>query len=412
MPSSIATTISVLSLDVFALWILDFALLRVAAYLNGRVLYDEHNSVEISDVWFEGISGHSHGPMWFRKSQVVLKMLLLVCSMIVGLSIDGFAGDRLLRLPDQTVVVRRDRRLSKLGIGGYKNFSSEVLFVLETFSCGFDSPDISLGTPRGNLLTVLNAQSLVPIGHEQYGVIPAVECLSEKNNFSEPAVLRVGTFIENVNECGIRLPSRQSIQSGIFNISVIGCPWRLTQSHCQAVHHGSCAFTLERGEDQVLTTVDYRTSQNAINMDSAGIKTWRRRDLNTIQIVAKYLDFGLEVNPRALDYLTAFEAEKRSIMKVNGTALRTRIDLRKFLSGLIIMLATISAFVLYASVLHVTMMRNKRSEYALGLRVAEVARFALAESASSDAADIPGNSLFLEPHSDFPHLTVSGVNSL
>lgn len=100
MPSSIATTISVLSLDVFALWILDFALLRVAAYLNGRVLYDEHNSVEISDVWFEGISGHSHGPMWFRKSQVVLKMLLLVCSMIVGLSIDGFTGDRVLRLPD------------------------------------------------------------------------------------------------------------------------------------------------------------------------------------------------------------------------------------------------------------------------------------------------------------------------
>lgn len=92
-------------------------------------------------------------------------------------------------------------------------------------------------------------------------------------------------------------------------------------------------------------------------------------------------------------------------MKVKGRYLRTVIDVHQFLAGLIFMLLIVSCFIATALVLHVIMVRKHRSDYALGLTFPEVARFA-----RTNEGDIQGEELFLKLHTDFPHLTVSGVS--
>lgn len=76
-----------------------------------------------------------------------------------------------------------------------------------------------------------------------------MECLTEKNGVSAAALLvREGPSMKAFGYL-FDTPTRREIKSGAFNISVSGCPWRLTHFHCQAVHRGSCALTLEQGKD-------------------------------------------------------------------------------------------------------------------------------------------------------------------
>lgn len=82
----------------------------------------------------------------------------------------------------------------------------------------------------------------------------------------------------------------------------------------------------------------------------------------------------------------------------------TRINVTLFLSGFIILWAIIAGFTLTSALSHFIMTRKKRSEYALGLRVAEIARFA-----RRNVGAIQDESLFVKLHQDVPHLTVSGV---
>lgn len=76
-----------------------------------------------------------------------------------------------------------------------------------------------------------------------------------------------------------------------------------------------------------------------------------------------------------------------------------------FLTGFIILLVIVAAFSVTAVASHVIMARKKRSDYALGLRVAEMARFARRK-----VGDIQGESLFVKLDLELPHLTVSGVS--
>lgn len=146
LPSSVVSSLLVLVEGVIALWQLDRALLRVAAYLNAAEVYDEHKPIKVSDVWFERVSGRSHGPVWFRKTQVALKLGMLTCSKAVGLSMSGVTRKGKDRLFDQTFWLPRVRRMAELRLGVLNNFSSDVLFVNVAARCrsagGSDSSGI------------------------------------------------------------------------------------------------------------------------------------------------------------------------------------------------------------------------------------------------------------------------------
>lgn len=255
VPSSVATTVLVLLLDVIALWCLDFALRRVAAYLNARAVYDAHNAVNISDVWFERISGHDHGPMWFRTFQASLKLVLRACSILVGLSIDGFSQP----LDGQTVLEHRVRCMAQVGIGGFNNFSTYVLFVKNAYLCGY----VDFNDTNGVVTHIIwNARGREPISSSQYRPAGRVslEWLSEKNNFAVPPVrYRVVNRSNALSSrpCIKSVPSLLQIQMGQFNVTMAPCPWHSPHLEYQAAYLGGCAFTLEKIEDEVLFTWSY-----------------------------------------------------------------------------------------------------------------------------------------------------------
>lgn len=180
LPSSVVSTLLVLVVDVIALWFLDRALRGVAAYLNAAEVYDERKSIKTSDVWFERVSGRSHGPVWFRKTQVAVKAGMLICSIAVGLSIDGVTRKQKVRLLNQTVLVPRLRRTAQLGIGGLNNFSNDVVFVSFAQQCKSADGNDSFGMQT----TYWNARSLETFDANGYGKDLDMECLSEKNGFS------------------------------------------------------------------------------------------------------------------------------------------------------------------------------------------------------------------------------------
>lgn len=409
LTSSIVTTFADLLLDVIGLWLLDHALLRVAVYLNSCEVYDAHNSIRISDVWFESVSGRSHGPMWFRKAQVALKLVMLACSIAVGLSIDGFSRDRKVRMLDETVLVPQVRRMAQLGIGGFNNFSTDVLFVFYASRCYFaDNDDVS----GLHTFTYWNARALVPIHPDNYWrptrrLFP-LECLSKKNDFYVSPIRRIArntTTYYREKRCIENLPNITEIKNGTYNVTVTkSCSWHSPRLECQAKHWGGCALTMEKGEDQMIYTWEYR----GVNVPVLGVwdeyKLSQKRDAETLRMMAMYLDFGLSASVPALDHITSFQAGLRGISKVEGRLFLSQINVGFFLIGLTILATIVSSSIVSAMQSHLVLSRRKRSDYALGLRVAEVARFA-----RMDVGDIHGESLFLTLHPDFPRLTVSGT---
>lgn len=396
------STFLVLVVEIVALWLLDTAFLRVAAYLNARAVYDAHKPIKISDVPFESISGPSFGPVWFRMSQVALKLVMLVCSIAIGLSIDGFSASQSVVVPEQTIVVRQDRQMADIGIGGFRNFSEEVLFVKRAVSCSRWDRSDRLGIRN---TTFWNIRSLVPVSSRRYVLRNStektpVQCLTKDNNYNVSAVLTYNELDARAS-CAEKLPSFSEIQIGVYNVSISRCPWRLTHLYCQAEHRGGCAFTLDYRQHQVLKMVTYL---NESGTSHGSIYTaWQRRDSKTLRMIAKYVDFDLSASVLEMEMLTSFQAGKRSIMQVEQSSLSTRINGSLFLPGFIVLLVIVSGFVVVAVFSHFIMVGKHRSDYALGLRVAEVARFA-----RQKADDVQGESLYVKLHPDFPHLTVSG----
>lgn len=135
LSSSLASTFLDIVLDVFAIWLIDAALIRIAVFLNACELYDEHNTIQISDVWFVGLTGRSHGPMWFRKTQVAVKVLLLVWSISIGLSNNPTQYNVLGAGPGQIVLVRQERRMAQLGIGISPRAGEAQTYFTRCFVC-------------------------------------------------------------------------------------------------------------------------------------------------------------------------------------------------------------------------------------------------------------------------------------
>lgn len=375
---------------------------------------------------FESLTGCSHGPMWFRKAQVALKVLLFVCSICVGLSVNAFQDDfvRLAPLPGRMVLIRRERRMAQLGIGNppiidkttttpvrklRRNFSSDVMFVRAAQGCLSTSSNASSGVIKQIYLNASTSENITP---EQYTFRGNHRCASEliapnPTSSSPIRVLETENLWESMNrqnllECDPALPSLSTIKSGVFNITLSKCPWRLTQFYCQATYRGSCAMTLDLGDHQVLRTADYNFRESPAAPQLSNYKSWRRRDAENVQIAAMYVDSGLGVSPDQMDFITSFQAGEGTITERTTTPNRigTQIDPALFLPGLFSILEIVLVFIMSSLVSHVVMLRKKRSAYALGLCIADVARFCQTDGTS--AAE--GKLLFLKLHPDFPSL--------
>lgn len=275
LSASVASTSLVLVLDVLALWLIDVSLVQIAAYLNALEICDRQNAVEISDVLFESLTGRSHGPMWFRKAQVGLKVVLLACSIAVGLSINAFEYRLSVPVPYQTVLVNRKRGMAQLGIGNppfmdlAQNFSSDVTFVLLATGECFSA--VISATSGKTTRVHWNASPSMEFLPAQYSRNFSIVCLQKReeppnDDFHAPPLIRREELWESISrkdllQCAPKLPTLSEIQSGIFTISISKCPRRLTHYHCQAKHRRGCALTLELGKYQVLETFDYNSRQ-------------------------------------------------------------------------------------------------------------------------------------------------------
>lgn len=121
-----------------------------------------------------------------------------------------------------------------------------------------------------------------------------------------------------------------------------------------------------------------------------------------VQMTATYVDFGFSTDPEELDYVTSFQAERRSITQVESRAFSTNVEVGMFLTELLIIVTAISGLIATALVCHFKMEHRKRSKYVLGFRVSEVAGLS-----QPGICQLQGESLFLTVHPDFPQLTVS-----
>lgn len=264
--------------------------------------------------------------------------------------------------------------MDQIGIGGFKNFSHDVMFVHRSAYCG--SADFNSSTGRF-LHTFWNARSQSSFGHNEYGQDVSATCLSDSNGFSVPPVLQVDVEPGMQVRCLLNRPKLEDIKSGTVNIrGVPNCPWRLTHVYCQAEYTGSCAITLELGDNQILVIEDFKNASVAAISMSTTLKSSQKLDAATVRMAAMYIDFGLEATPFQLAHITSFQAGKRSIVEVKRDSFLTAIDVRMFLSGLLVMLTIFSTIIVVALVSHCTMVRTQRSDYALGLHLVEVARFA------------------------------------
>lgn len=400
MPSAVVITLFVLVLDVLALWIISFALLQIAAYLNTRKVYDRHQAVEF-------VPGRSHGPIGFRVFQVVLTVVLFASSIAVCLSIDGFSVKGHVPVPEQTILVPQERRMDEIGVGEVGNFTKDVLFVRSAFQCASADHSASVGTQ-----TIRNALALEPIGPNQYQQLTEqtfpLKCLSDNTEFSVSAV-RKRTFshtkLSSANSCILRVPTLREIQSGNFTaVLKNNCPWHSEAMKCQALRRGGCALPMDLEEDQAIFTWGYHLSPDTPMRFSRISKLLPKRDTKTLEMMAKYIDFGIPAaDPGELEHITSFRAGKRSIDKFEGRWLRTRIEPRKFLSGTLIIAFLVLPSIVAAVVSCFKMKTKGRSNYALGLRPADVARFT-----KNAIGDIQGEDLFLTLDSDSARLTVKG----
>lgn len=255
-----------------------------------------------------------------------------------------------------------------------------------------------------------------------------MECLSEENGFSQKLARIPRDNFASVEPCYtyIRLPHfnnpNRTDHARLLNCprprnqhqlrqdacgadiqTAKRCSWRLTNSHCQFRHIGGCAVTLDFGDDQVLLLYR-RIREQAYSRLLGRYKWFRKRDAETVRMIAMYVDYGYPADPSSLDFLTSFQPGKRCIMQEKGKSFGTRINATLFLTGFIALWAIFACFIVTSTMSHFRMMRKRRSRYALALRVAEIARFA-----RRNVGDIQGESLFVKLHLDVPHLTVSGV---
>lgn len=313
------------------------------------------------------------------------------------------------------MLVRRNRGMALVGIGNppfakeLQNFSNDVTFVLSAYSCALTTANTSSDIiTQIHFNAILDADTL-PTEYNAIWPDTVAHCL----DFSYPRQvihraekLWVSISRNDFLRCDPAPPSLDEIKSEIYRIRKSKCPWRLTHYNCQAEHRGSCALTLEFGEHQVLPTFDYNTVQTPHAPEFSDFKSLRKWDVEMVQMAAMCVDAGLQASPDALNFVMSYQAGKGEYVSFserhpsNGS----QIELSWFLPGFITILTIVSGFIASAVLSHVAMKRNNRSDYALGLRIAEIARFA-----QIDAVDIQGDALFLKLLSDFPSLSVSGV---
>lgn len=92
--------------DVLALMLVHHSLHRVGAFLALRQLLNKKKAVKISELWFEELTGCTHGPLWFRYTQAGIKFCVFAASIALSLSFNGSIQDRFENLTGLTILAQ------------------------------------------------------------------------------------------------------------------------------------------------------------------------------------------------------------------------------------------------------------------------------------------------------------------
>lgn len=229
--SSFLSVFAVLIVDVLVLWVIHHSLHKIGALLALRQLLHDKRAVKISELWFENCTGRTHGPLWFRYTQTMLKMTVFVASIVLSLSLNGSSRPRIKQMTGQTILIQKPRTLQNLGLGSPKsqnllNFPIELLFASSFRSC----KDENQTTRR-----YYNARLTSPLKSTDKQASPQIDCLTERGGYVSLPLLTVERpsqeyLARNKRSCRPQLSKITSPRGYAFNIT--GCSTSELVSDC------------------------------------------------------------------------------------------------------------------------------------------------------------------------------------
>lgn len=85
IPSAVLSTITVLVVDVLVVLLIHHSLLKMGKLLALRHVLLKKKAIRISEMRFEDLTGRTHGPIWFRYTQALLKVMVFAASVMLSL---------------------------------------------------------------------------------------------------------------------------------------------------------------------------------------------------------------------------------------------------------------------------------------------------------------------------------------
>lgn len=411
IPSAILSTITVLVVDVLVVLLLHHSLLKMGTLLAMRQLLAKKKALRVSELWFEYLTGRTHGPPWFRYVQALLKTIVFAASIVLSLSLNGSSRDLLERIPGQTILVQNPRNLDNVGLGYQasihsKNISQELSFTLQIQSCTDQDP---------NKVVYHNLRSKIPLTRTYLKEPPGFECLTTRRNYSQPPLLSMDANQKVAKHCTVAFTRQSSVEEGAlgpnssavkgkFSAAARGCNGSALSFDCfEGPFRTAClAHYIADGTERITAVFgDSKEFNTEVSLRSVPPL---RRGNDTLAIVARYVAYDPSIDV-AQWYLAAVHqaAPNSTVHAIRGQQSVTEINLLLFRpSSAIIGTVLVSCCVLGLASMAL-MIYSHSDVLDLGFSPQEVARLAAMEHGKRQES----NTWYLHMHPHQPCITVS-----
>lgn len=400
--SAILSTIMVVVVDVLVVCLVLHSLHAVGAFLTARRVLSQQKSMSISEMRFEEFTGRTRGPLWFRYTQALLKIMVFSASIVMSLSLNGGTRPRIEKMSNQTILVQTPRNLQTLGLGDQRNsssnFSQELLFTLQQTLCGDNNPEETV-------FYNFRSTALLNNTYSNRSTVPfEIRCLNERNNYCHPP-LRSENTLPGRWKCNPEFPIFPDEVQGNFTAPEQNCSFTAFAFDCFAGSRViSCAafFTDERGE-WLLSNVYFRTGGR--NPTAASVPSGLRRGNETLAVILRYLAHDPTLSATQCLQMALYQAAPNSIVNAISQKTKAVTEIKKilFLPSLAIISAVLVICCCLGLIAKAMMIYTKRDTLDLGSSPEEVARLATMKPGERKER----KAWYLKIHPDSPHVTIS-----
>lgn len=405
VPSVIVSTIAVLVVDVLVIWLVHHSLLRFGSFLTLRQVLNKKRPVLISEIWFEDFTGRTHGPLWFRYTQALLKITVFFASIALSLSLKGSSQGRVSELRNQTILVQNPRSMRTMGLGqGRNNYTQEVAFTKMFGVC----QDRDLTTT-----SYYNMRSKSPLRKIYSTTPPEFECLMKHRRYVNRALLTRTDSPRARSKCKFRFTAKATVvkeniapnsfvASGKYAVVVSGCKVDTVTLEC---FHGpfaiACAaFYIEQGKYGLANAVKI---SNGAQRTGWGFIPPLRRGKDTLAIIARYLAHDGTMRWRHAFRTSLYQAvPNSSVYAVEGQTLVTEVKPWLFWPSMVIIIVVLAGCSSLGLASMAVMKYTKCDVLDVGLSPEQVVRLASMNSEEPQERKL----WYLQLHPNRPYITV------